>query len=234
MNEILEREGMSDGVKEDIIRIMNEGMEELCKEMSREVIGRVMSGVGAIKDNGIKEKVKKEKIEEGVRRYKSQKAKDYALEHGISLEEFESTNVSKKEVEDLVRRKARENKEGKKEEGKSGVVKEKVEKDDKQEYKKEVKKDKVICSGINKKGECCKCTGTIKPEGAKRKYCFRHSEDWRSFECESDSSDSESESGKELKNDSKNKTESAKELKNDSKNKKESESESELEEELFE
>ena len=55
----------------------------------------------------------------------------------------------------------------------------------------EIKREKVICSGINKKGEACKSVGTIKPEGAKKKYCFRHAEDFRSFECDSDSSDEE-------------------------------------------
>ena len=112
MNEIVEREGMREEVKEEIIRVMNEGMLEICNEMSREVIGRVMRG----EVKGVEKGVKVEKgVEEGVRRYKSRKAEDYALEHGISLEEFESKNVSKKEVEELVRKKARENKEGKKE-----------------------------------------------------------------------------------------------------------------------
>ena len=59
----------------------------------------------------------------------------------------------------------------------------------KKNEKEKVKREKVICSGINKKGECCKSVGTIQPEGAKKKYCFRHAEDFRSFECDSDSSD---------------------------------------------
>jgi len=233
MNEIVEREGMREEVKEEIIRVMNEGMLEVCNEMSREVIGRVMRGE-------VKKGVKVEGVkvgEEGVGRYKSRKAEEYALEHGISLEEFESKNVSKKEVEELVRKKAREKKEGKNEnrvdKGKNEDKKENtVDKSKKVEEKKN--KERVICSGINKRGESCKCTGTIKPDGARRKYCFRHSEDWRSFECESDSSESESESNNEIKNESENESESEKESKNDSKKKKEMESESELEEELFE
>ncbi len=64
-----------------------------------------------------------------------------------------------------------------------------------------VSKEKVICSGINKKGEACKGVGTIKPEGAKKKYCFRHAEDYKSFECESDSSNSENEEEETTKND---------------------------------
>ena len=59
--------------------------------------------------------------------------------------------------------------------------------------KSEIKREKVICSGINKKGEACKSVGTIQPDGAKKKYCFRHAEDFRSFECDSDSSDEEEE-----------------------------------------
>ena len=54
-------------------------------------------------------------------------------------------------------------------------------------------KKRVICSGINKKGEACKSIGTIRPNGAKKHYCFRHAEDYRSFECDSDSSDEEKE-----------------------------------------
>ena len=74
------------------------------------------------------------------------------------------------------------------------VAKSKKENKNKEEEKKEVvKRERVICSGINKKGECCKSVGTICPEGAKKKYCFRHAEDFRSFECDSDSSDEEEE-----------------------------------------
>ena len=95
------------------------------------------------------------------------------------------SDISKKDVENKVREITKNKKEGKGEiksvESKSSETKKSV----------EVKREKVICSGINKRGECCKSTGTIQPEGAKKKYCFRHAEDFRSFECDSDSSDEE-------------------------------------------
>ena len=100
------------------------------------------------------------------------------MEHGIEIEEFDMMEISKKDVDNLIREKTKSSKEVK-------VEKKEV------KNKEVVKKERVICSGINKKGEACKSTGTICPEGAKKRYCFRHAEDWKSFECESDSSDEE-------------------------------------------
>ena len=102
--------------------------------------------------------------------------------------------ISKKDVETKVREMTKNNKEkvitttskSNSDEGSSS-----------KNNKSEIKREKVICSGINKKGEACKSVGTIQPEGAKKKYCFRHAEDFRSFECDSDSSDDEKESEEE-------------------------------------
>ena len=110
------------------------------------------------------------------KKYKSKKAEEYAEEHGIDISEFEKSEISKKDVEDKVREKVKE----------KSKIENKVEKKEV-----EIKRERVICSGINKKGEGCKSVGTIQPEGAKRKYCFKHAEDFRSFECQSDSSENE-------------------------------------------
>ena len=98
--------------------------------------------------------------------------------------------------------------------------------------KSEIKREKVICSGINKKGEACKSVGTIKPEGAKKKYCFRHAEDFKSFECDSDSSENEEEECVECE---KKKAENKNEENNneENNNEKNNNSEDELEEEEY-
>ena len=151
--------------KEELIRILNKSLLEISR------------GILETRESKEEKKIKKSESH----RYKSKKAEEYALEHGISMEEFEMLEISKKDVEEKVREITRRNEsvpKGKKEEKK-------------EENKEVVKRDKVICSGINKKGESCKSVGTICPEGAKKKYCFRHAEDFRSFECDSDSSDEE-------------------------------------------
>ena len=134
---------------------------------------------------GKSERVKKE-IDISEKRYKSRKAEEYAEEHGLSLEDFEEKEISKKDVEMKVREIAKEKKEYGNREIKRKETNNKIEKKNEN-----VKREKVICSGINKKGEACKSTGTIQPDGAKKKYCFRHAEDYKLFECDSDSSDEE-------------------------------------------
>ena len=164
--------------KGEMLRMFNESMVLISGEILKSV------------------KVSKEKSlsKEDVKRYKSKKAEEYALEHGIEIEEFDIMEISKKDVENLVREKT---KISSKIEGSN-----KTESSSKSEGSSLVKKDRVICSGINKKGEACKSTGTICPEGAKKKYCFRHAEDWKSFECDSDSSESEEEKEEELEEES--------------------------------
>ena len=180
IEEFVERNGMSCEVKREMIEILNESLLEISK------------GILEKKEIGKKEKKVMEK------RYKSKKAEEYAEEHGISLEDFEGEEVSKKDVE----MKVREMTKNKKERINVSVVKKETKSEgSKIEKRSEVKREKVICSGINKKGEACKSVGTIQPEGAKKKYCFRHAEDYRSFECESDSSDEEKEKEKETSKD---------------------------------
>jgi len=112
---------------------------------------------------------------EPIRKFASKKAEDYALENELSLSDFNIAKVSKKDVEELIRVRT-----------KKGLSP----KRDKIESK---SAGKIMCSGLTKKGEVCNKCGTHKPELAKKFYCFRHSEDWKSFECDSDSSDSDTE-----------------------------------------
>ena len=147
-----------------MLKILNESLSVISME--------ILKSVKVDKINKIDEKVIKN------RKYKSKKAEEYANEHGITIDEFEMSEISKKDVENKVKEKAKE-------------INIKNEKSVKKETKTVVKKERVICSGIHKKGEACKSTGVIQPEGSKRKYCFRHAEDWRSIECDTDSSESE-------------------------------------------
>ena len=176
IEEFVKRNEMSEDVKKEMLEILNESLLEISRGIMNE---RIVKGVKECKD--IKD-VKNIKSTEGSKkRYKSKKAEEYAEEHGLSLEDFEIDEISKKDVETRVRNMTKNKKEV--------ITKERtVEKSSK-----EIKREKVICSGINKKGEACKSVGTIQPEGAKKKYCFRHAEDFRSFECNSDSSDEEKE-----------------------------------------
>ena len=161
IEEFVSRNGMSEDVKREMLEILNESLLE---------ISRVIM-------NESKAKTKKE---ESKKKYKSLKAEEYAEEHGLTLEDFDINEISKKDVETKVREMIKNKKEK--------VI---TTKEQSKEQSKEIKREKVICSGINKKGEACKSVGTIKPEGAKKKYCFRHAEDFRSFECDSDSSEEE-------------------------------------------
>ena len=165
----------------DKYNIDEEGKEEMLKVLNESIV-EISRGI--LENNKVK--VVKEKVGVKVKgegkRYKSKKAEEYAELNGIEIEEFEMEEISKKDVENKVAERAKE----KKEENSSNKISE-------GSTSKEVKKvrEKVICSGINKKGEACKSVGTIQPEGAKKKYCFRHAEDYKSFECDSDSSDEE-------------------------------------------
>lgn len=171
MNEFALKYSIGDEGKEEMLKILNESLGLISSEILKSV------KVKKSEKGENNEKIEKSEKLEGIKRYKSRKAEEYAEEHGIEITEFEMLEISKKDVENLVRLKT-------KEETKNEKVVEK-------EKKEVVKKERVICSGISKKGECCKSTGTINPNGAKKKYCFRHAEDWKSFECSSDSSEEE-------------------------------------------
>ena len=175
IEEFVERNGMSESVKREMLEILNESLLEISRGIMNE------SKVNNVKD--VREEKKSK--DESNKRYKSKKAEEYAEEHGLRLEDFDINEISKKDVEMKVREMTKNKKE------KVITTTSKTNLDEGSSSK--VKREKVICSGINKKGEACKSVGTIKPEGAKKKYCFRHAEDFRSFECDSDSSDEEEE-----------------------------------------
>jgi len=189
MEEFCSKYSIDEEGKSEILKILNESMVLIS--------GEILKSVKVGKEKSSKEKLSSSK--EGVKRYKSKKAEEYAMEHGIEIEEFDMMEISKKDVENLVREKT---KSSSKIEGSSSSIKSEGSSSSiKSEGSSLVKKERVICSGINKKGEACKSTGTICPEGAKKRYCFRHAEDWKSFECESDSSDEEEELEEESYND---------------------------------
>ena len=174
--------------KEELIRILNKSILEISR--------------GILESREVKEELKVKIKKSESQRYKSKKAEEYALEHGIRMEEFEMLEISKKDVEEKVREMTKSEGSGSGSGSKSKKGSKKESKNENDEEKKEIiKRERVICSGINKKGEGCKSVGTICPEGAKKKYCFRHAEDFRSFECDSDSSDEEEEK-EELKEES--------------------------------
>ena len=166
IEEFVIRNGLSEKEKREMLEILNESLLEISR--------------GIMNESKVKVNVK---VKEN-KRYKSKKAEEYAEEHGLRLEDFDMNEISKKDVETKIREITKEGE----------IRKEcKIRKEDEviKSNKLEVKREKVICSGINKRGEACKSVGTIQPEDAKKKYCFRHAEDFRSFECDSDSSNEE-------------------------------------------
>ena len=186
IEEFVSRNGMSESVKREMLEILNESLLEISRG--------IMNESKVNKENKEKvekvEKGTKDSTDESKKRYKSKKAEEYAEEHGLRLEDFDMNEISKKDVETKVREMTKNKKE------KIITTTSKTNSDEgssSKNNKSEIKREKVICSGINKKGEACKSVGTIKPEGAKKKYCFRHAEDFKSFECDSDSSDEEEE-----------------------------------------
>ena len=186
IEEFVTRNGMSESVKREMLEILNESLLEISSGIMNESKVNKVNKVNKVKvENG-----PKRSTDESKKRYKSKKAEEYAEEHGLTLEDFDINEISKKDVETKVREMTKNKKE------KSITTTSKTNSDEgssSKNDKSEMKREKVICSGINKKGEACKSVGTIKPEGAKKKYCFRHAEDFRSFECDSDSSDEEEE-----------------------------------------
>jgi hypothetical protein len=163
--EFVEKYGIGEEGKEDLLKMMNESLLELLKNEKKEV------------------------------RYASRIASEYAKENGISIEEFseEKEKITKKDVEELIRKKVKKEKESKVSNTSKVSKVSKVSKESKEETEISKEKKKVLCSGITKKGEVCNKVGTVKPDGAKKHYCLRHAEDYKAFECSSDSSNSESE-----------------------------------------
>lgn len=144
------------------------------EEDQREIIGIFNKSLIEISERILKEnrETKKTVKENKETRFASKKAEKYAEENDIGEDMFEEDKITKKMVEDKIK----ELKKG------EDIKTEKVKKN------KEIKEEKVKCSGITQRGDPCKCIGTENPEGAKRKYCIKHVDDWKTYECESDSS----------------------------------------------
>ena len=160
VNDYCEKHSISDSGKIELVNLFNKVLIEISND--------ILSTKNSSNKSSNKSSEKK--------RFKSKKAEDLASENNISLEDFEMNDVSKKDVETKIRELAKQDKQGI------------LEKKGKEETSNKKSKQKVVCSGINKKGEACKGVGNIKPDSAKHFYCFRHAEDWKLFECESDSS----------------------------------------------
>ena len=187
IDEYIQRYNIGDEGKREMLDILNKSL--------------IMISRGILETKSTKE-IKKESISkgkepviEGARKFKSKKAEEYAEEHNLTLDDFNIAEVSKKDVENKVRDMTKVRKDTGSSITSKSSSKSSGEASSSTSSTTLVKKskEKVICSGINKKGECCKSVGTIMPDGAKKKYCFRHAEDFRSFECESDSSECEEE-----------------------------------------
>ena len=161
MKEFSERYSLGEEGEIELIKLFNKSLIEIS--------GKILENYD------VNEKKVKSKIEIK-RKFASKKAEEYAYENGISIEEFEIEKISKKDVEEKIRKRIKEGNN--------------VEKDVEEVCKKRIER-KVLCCGLTKKGEQCTRAGTLKPNGAKKMYCFRHADEWNAFECESDSSDEE-------------------------------------------
>ena len=163
------------GMMKDFIeknKIDEEGQKELIELFNRSLI-EISSKILEKYDS--KEK-KVSKINDINKKFASKKAEEYAYENNLTIEDFEIEKISKKDVEEKVRK----------------ITKEKASINPTIERTKKIE-HKVLCCGLTKKGEQCTRAGTLKPKGAKKMYCFRHADEWNTFECDSDSSDEDEE-----------------------------------------
>ena len=165
--------------------IPERGQKELIEIFNRSLM-EISEGILKERKSEIRSKIKEED-----KRFASKKAEEYAIENELSLSDFEKDKISKKDVDEKIKERTK--------------LKLSPNREIENKTKKNNKETKVICSGLTKKGEPCTRVGTHQPSGSKKHYCFRHSEDWKSFECDSDSSDEEGEPEKEKeKSDSEN------------------------------
>ena len=143
--------------EEELILLLNESLKNINLESTE------------LKE--IKTEIKTETKGKRNQRYKSRKAEEFAKEHGLNMEDFEELEISKKDVERKIKERTQESLQETK------IIKP-------VDTIKNLKKERVICSGLNKRGEACKVVGTVKPEGEKRMYCYRHAEDFALYEIE--------------------------------------------------
>ena len=160
MKEFSERYELGEEGEKEMIEMFNKSLIEISSRILAQYDGKIEN-----------KNVKKEKVN---KKFASKKAEEYAYENNLSLDDFENEKVSKKDIEEKVRKIT-------KEKNSVNVVKSSTSKEER----------KVLCCGLTKKGDQCNRAGTLKPNGAKKLYCFRHADEWNAFECDSDSSDEE-------------------------------------------
>ena len=103
------------------------------------------------------------KKDDTAKKWASKTAGEFAIEKGVTLDDFETGKISKKDVENFLKAKDKNS-------GETSSIK---------------------CHGLTKKGEPCNRNGTKCPDGAKFQYCFRHADDYKDYELSSDSSEDE-------------------------------------------
>ena len=153
--------------EKELKSLMSELVNEKLEEISVGILSETRKGVAV-------EKVKKvKKVEKVEKKFASKKAENQAKEHGLSLEDFDKEKVGKKDVDDK--------------------IKERIRNEDKVQSEVNIVKGnkKVMCSGLTPKGEACQKTGKFNADGkASKKYCKTHEKDWQMYECRACSSDS--------------------------------------------
>ena len=133
-----------------------------------------------------------------VKKWATKIAEQYAHENNITLDDFEvdeETNkykFTKKDIETLLKNKQSSEKTVKKT---VKVNTKDTDLDTEPWYSTPSKEKKAndfgLCCGLSRSGDPCQKQATVKPDMAKKKYCFRHAMDWKDFEVSSDSDDEE-------------------------------------------
>ena len=169
MKEFSVRYELGESGEKELIEMFNKSLLEVSQRILEKYDGK---SVGLTETKVIKSK--------GTKKFASKKAEEYAYENNLSLDDFNQEKISKKDVEDKVRKETKE---------KTNLTTNTPNSSTNSSSKKIERK--VLCCGLTKKGDQCTRAGTLKPNGAKKMYCFRHADEWNTFECDSDSSDEE-------------------------------------------
>lgn len=176
MNEFIEKYEIPESGKNEMLELFNKSIIQISHEILKNANIVLESPIGSTAVGGDVNKLSNSSSKKmDGKKFASRKAEEFAIENNLSLDDFEMEKVSKKDVEikikEMTKKKINTPERDKKSKGNSS------------------EKDKVMCAGITKKGDACNRIGNQKPEGAKKYYCFRHSDSWQDYECNSDSSD---------------------------------------------
>jgi len=178
MNEFIEKYEIPESGKDEMLELFNKSIIQISHQILKNANVVLESAIGCTVGVGVNKLSNSSDVTKKIdgKKFASKKAEEFAIENNLSLDEFEMEKVSKKDVEIKIKEMTKKNintpdRDKKKSKGNSS------------------EKDKVMCAGITKKGDACNRIGNQKPEGAKKYYCFRHSDSWQDYECNSDSSD---------------------------------------------